>query len=235
MTLADATKALFHRAGVEVARYRPVERRRRALVDAAGVRAVLDVGANTGQYASALRRWGFDGHILSFEPLPDAFAALRDATAPDPRWAALPVAASDDGWHASLNVAGNSASSSLHTMAATHERAAPDAATVGVADVALVRLDEVDEVRELPDPLMLKLDVQGHELAALRGAAGVLDRVALIEAELSVRELYDGAPLMREVLQAMSDTGFELVGLEPGFHDPADGTILQFDGFFRRA
>ncbi|WP_433783404.1 FkbM family methyltransferase [Actinomycetospora sp. CA-101289] len=235
MTVADTTKTLFRRAGVEVTRYRPVERRRQTLIEAAGVRSVLDVGANTGQYASELRRWGFDGHVLSFEPLPDAFAELRAATASDPRWSAVNVAASDSAGRASLNVAGNSASSSLLTMAATHERAAPGAATVGVTDVALARLDEVDEVRGLPDPLMLKLDVQGHELSALRGATGVLDRVALIEAELSVRELYDGAPLMREVLQVLSDTGFELVGLEPGFHDPADGTILQFDGFFRRA
>ena len=234
MTLADTAKSLFRRAGVEVSRHRPVERRRRALIDAAGVQAVLDVGANTGQYASELRRWGFDGHILSFEPLPDAFAELRAATTSDPCWTALPVAASDSGGPAVLHVAGNSASSSLLTMAATHERAAPDAATVGIADVALVRLDEVDEIGDLPDPLMLKLDVQGHELSALAGASDVLDRVVLIEAELSVRELYDGAPLMGEVLQAFSDRGFQLVGLEPGFHDPADGTVLQFDGFFRR-
>ena len=120
-------------------------------------------------------------------------------------------------------------------MAEAHEHAAPGAAMVGVADVDLVRLDQVDEIGAVPGPLMLKLDVQGHELSVLEGACGVLDRVVLIEAELSVRELYDSAPVMREVLDVLAGLGFELVGFEPGFHDPHDGTILQFDGFFRRA
>jgi FkbM family methyltransferase len=235
MTLADTTKSLFRRVGVDVARYRPTERRRQALITASGARTVLDVGANAGQYATALRHWGFDGHIVSFEPLPAAFAELQAAAGVDSRWSCLPVAASDTSGSATLNVAGNTASSSLHTMAEAHEHAAPDAAMVGVADVDLVRLDEVDEIGAVPGPLMLKLDVQGHELAVLEGARGLLDRVVLVEAELSVRELYDGAPVMREVLDVLAGLGFALVGLEPGFHDPHDGTILQFDGFFRRS
>src|SRR5690242_20492587 len=47
---------------------------------------VIDVGANTGQYASALRKAGYTGRIISFEPLSEAYAELEKKSRPDPKW-----------------------------------------------------------------------------------------------------------------------------------------------------
>src|SRR5262249_39631417 len=48
---------------------------------------VFDVGANRGQYRDFLRDLvGFDGLIISFEPVPNAAAVLRERAAGDPRW-----------------------------------------------------------------------------------------------------------------------------------------------------
>ncbi|MEM9645934.1 MAG: FkbM family methyltransferase, partial [Planctomycetota bacterium] len=49
---------------------------------------VLDVGANTGQYAKRLVRKGFRNNVVSFEPLPDAFSKLQGRCAEHDNWSA---------------------------------------------------------------------------------------------------------------------------------------------------
>ena len=58
--------------------------------------AVVDVGANRGQYAARLRGAGWRGPILSIEPVPELHRALAERAAADPAWeVAAPVAIGD--------------------------------------------------------------------------------------------------------------------------------------------
>src|SRR5262249_25228525 len=93
---------------------------------------VLDVGANEGQYALFLRRMGYSGQIISYDPLSFAYEKLRAIAAPDPNWRVGPgvgCGAIDSKWV--INVAGNPASSSLLPMLAAHVDAAPASAYRG--------------------------------------------------------------------------------------------------------
>lgn len=56
------------------------------------VGVVLDVGARVGQYGQLLRRVGYSGLILSFEPDPTRFAELAHWSAPDAGWSAHRIA-----------------------------------------------------------------------------------------------------------------------------------------------
>lgn len=80
----------------------------------------------------------------------------------------------------------------------------------------------------------MKLDVQGFELEVLRGAVRTLEQIEVLEAELSLVPLYDGAPLFGDVVRYLDERNFGLLGREPGFADPRTGALLQVDGLLAR-
>src|SRR6185312_9362363 len=53
---------------------------------------VIDVGAHDGEFARFLRDLGYQGEIVSFEPVKATFERLCAAFAGDPHWRGLNVA-----------------------------------------------------------------------------------------------------------------------------------------------
>ena len=195
------------------------------------MRVVLDVGANAGQYASRLREQGYEGAILSFEPLQEAYDRLEAAAAKDPEWGTMRIALAEHAGTASIHVSANSYSSSLLPITDRCVDAAPDAAYVGTELVDVTALD----LLELPPGIaMLKLDVQGSESSVLRGARETLRRVQVVEVELSLVPLYDGQDLAPAVCRMLRADGFAPLALDVAFADPATGEILCLDGLFSR-
>jgi hypothetical protein len=82
--------------------------------------------------------------------------------------------------------------------------------------------------------IYLKLDLQGSELAALRGGSDTLAHVEVVETEMSLVPLYVGAPLSDEVYRELRGLGFRLCSAECAWDDPASGEMLQIDGIFSR-
>jgi FkbM family methyltransferase len=215
---------------------REEDRRRVHLLGVRRVDLVLDVGANTGQYALRTRAAGYAGRIVSFEPLRDAYAELDSRAEADPLWECRRHALGSSSGEAEIHVAGNSWSSSLLEIEDRHIASAPGSAYVGTETVSVLTLDEVwGEVAGGARSPYLKLDVQGFELEALRGAERTLPKLAGIEAELSLAPLYEGAPTYREVIDHLEAAGFRLAGLEPEFFDPETAELLQAQAIFVRA
>ena len=207
------------------------------MLAAHGVSLVLDVGANTGGYATALRAAGYRNGILSFEPLSSAHSLLVLAARGDPKWAVAPrMALGEQEANVTINIAGNSASSSLLPMTAQHKGAAPESAYVGMESVAVCRLDAVRHpLLDSPASPFLKIDTQGYETQVLAGAAGILPKIVGVQVEMSLRHLYQGQSLWLEVIASLETAGFELWALVPGFFEPETGRMLQCDGIFFRA
>lgn len=240
MSIKHALKMTALRLGIEVNRYNAVESteaRLLALLNTHRIDTVIDVGANDGGYGRLLRRGGYDGTILSFEPLQQAHDALLAATEGDAGWMVAPrMALGNANTELDIHVAGNSASSSILPMHATHEQAAPESRYVGVQRVPVRRLDEVRHAAlDNGRRLFLKVDTQGYEMMVLEGSDRLFDRIAGIQLELSVTPLYEGQMLYLSMIQWLQARGYELWNVIPGFVDPSSARMLQFDGVFFRS
>jgi FkbM family methyltransferase len=235
---AERTHDALRRLGIDVIRFRPASHslaRRRSLFEAYQVDLVVDVGASDGEYATSLRRLGYRGEIVSFEPLPDVARRLRARHAGDARWRSYELALGSDSGFAELNVAGNSSSSSFLSMLPSHVEYAPESTNVGAATVALKTLDELagDVIGGAQRPF-LKIDTQGYEGRVLDGARTSIGRFVGVQVELSIIPLYEGAPLATEMIDRLQSEGLTLASIEPGFAEPVTGRLLQFDGVFFR-
>ncbi len=226
-------KALL-RANLDIGRD-PASARLSRTLSARGITTVLDVGANMGQFARIVRAAGFLGTIHSFEPLPDAYAALASASETDPMWLSHNLAVGQEAGMLELNVAGNSFSSSVLPMSQAHLDAAPASAYVDRIVVKSTTVaDLLGELAIDPASTLLKIDTQGYEMPVLAGAGQQLASFAAVQVEMSFVALYEGQILFDPLKTYLEQRGFELFSLEPGIAAP-DGRLLQADGLFVRA
>jgi FkbM family methyltransferase len=202
-----------------------------------GITRVLDVGANDGGYATELRRFGYPGKIVSFEPLSEPFLLLERRARRDPGWMTLPYALGAESATVTMNVAANNArSSSVLPMLAAHEEAAPSALIIGAETVNQHALDALwGDITEPDDQVFLKADVQGYEHQVLEGVAKHVGRIIGLQLELSIVPLYEGGWRYDEALDWARQHGFVLMRLIPGFTDERTGKMMQADGVFFRS
>lgn len=209
--------------------------RRRKLLDLYAIDTVLDVGANTGQYAEEMRKdVGFKGNMFSFEPLSHAFSVLNQKAANDANWHAFNFALGDSNSRAQINVSLNSYSSSILPMLDSHRNAAPESTYTGKEDIEIRKLDDFFFQNVNGKHIWLKIDTQGFEDRVLRGASKCLSKISTIQLELSTVPLYEGQMLIDELISWLKELGYSIVSLEPGFTSP-EGELLQVDGIFHRS
>lgn len=80
-------------------------------------------------------------------------------------------------------------------------------------------------------PEVLKLDVQGMELAILRGLGPVLAEIDVVEIEVSFVPTYTDQPLIQEVLDFMVDNGFGMIHIV-AFGVAGTGSAIQANAIF---
>jgi FkbM family methyltransferase len=199
-----------------------------------GVRSFLDVGAHVGAYALALRRQGFAGHIVSFEPSEASLPMLRSRASRDGQWSVVDAAIGASSSPVVLNLSENQQSSSLLPILVRHIQSAPESRYTGSQQVTLTTLDDVVDAMSLAPPLALKVDTQGYELEVLRGAESVIEQMTLVELEMSLVPLYAGGAMYDDVLTKMRECGFRLCDLQRAHVDPSTRELLQFNGMFCR-
>ncbi|WAZ25727.1 FkbM family methyltransferase [Streptomyces cinnabarinus] len=202
-----------------------------AMLDLYGVNCVLDVGANRGQYAKRLRKHGYRGRIVSFEPTEDAFAKLSEAAARDPKWQVHHCGLGREDTTAEIHVGWNTMNSLLPASDYGRDRY-KRFHTTRTEEIRVRRLDAVlDEALDgIEDPRpFLKMDTQGYDLEVFAGAGERIADFVGLQSEVAVLRLYEGSPPMSEAVAAYEDGGFEITGMYPVTREAATGRVVEFD------
>lgn len=196
---------------------------------------LLDVGANTGQYAREVRALGYRGRIESFEPLPAVFRELQAAAENDPLWNVHARALGSENCVRPIHISANSPSSSFLPMDPRITTEAVDLTTVGTVEVEIRRLDDLfDSVCGDAGNVYLKIDTQGFERNVIEGAIASLPRISVVQMELALVANYQGEALIEEMLGWMRKLGFVPWWLMDGFRNPRTLQLYQMDVFFVR-
>ena len=196
-----------------------------------GVRLVLDVGANVGQFALAARHCIPEARIDSFEPLAGPAATFRRVFAGDGRVTLHACALGPEASTAEMHVSAADDSSSLLPIGQRQEAIFPGTGEVGRERVRVATLDSEIAPPDPSDRALLKIDVQGFELPALRGCESLLPLIRWVYVEASFMELYEGQGLAHEVIDHLHGRGFELRGIYLPTYD-SHGLAVQGDLLF---
>jgi FkbM family methyltransferase len=163
-----------------------------------------DIGANVGFFSLlAARLTGFDhGRVFAFEPAPDNAEAIRRNAELNgvPNITVVAKAASSQTGVGRLQIVDDQSWSRL-------EEFGGHPYTERVLEVELVTIDELVKGRELPPPSLVKIDVEGAELAVLAGMRQTIEE----HGPAIICELHD---THGEFVAAMREHRYRLVNLE---------------------
>jgi FkbM family methyltransferase len=197
---------------------------------------VLDVGANSGQFAQEMRPRFPRATFHCFEPGPTAFKDLSAWAMTQRNVLPVQLAIGDKPGRLDLNVhTDHTTSSSLLATTSHKESLYPFVVAQSKVQVRMATLDHY--ISELAEPLrgqtLLKLDVQGYETPALRGATQTLSKVRACIVEVNIDELYEGQSRFADIVQLMSAAGLDYAG---NFNQEfaTDGHVIFLDAVFVR-
>jgi len=193
-------------------------------------RTIVDIGANRGQFSLAASQ-NPDALIYAFEPLSKPAEIFKKVFKNNNNVKFFNVAIGNTEKETSINVSAKDDSSSLLEISQLQNELFPGTFKDSVEEVFLAPLEKFINEDDLISPALLKLDVQGYELEALKGCQKLLKGFDHIYCECSFISLYKGQKLSSEIISFLNDHDFELAGFFNLKKTP-DGDCIQADLLF---
>lgn len=198
------------------------------------IRHVVDIGANRGQFALAARRCFPSARILSFEPLSEPRKIFASVFQRDDNVRMYPFAIGPQSGQAIIHVSERDDSSSLLPIGSAQTSLFPETAEKETRVIEISSLDRFyTDGEHVDSPALLKIDVQGFELAALNGCHSLLHSFKYCYIECSFVELYTGQSLASDVIAHLLEENFSLIGVHNIYYDKL-GNAIQADLLFHK-
>ncbi len=201
------------------------------IIKTSNIQVVYDIGANIGTWTLLAKAIFPNANVHAFEPLVMHFDEFNSRTNNILDISLHKVALGAYKSILNMQVASFSDASSLLQIAkATYD-------TFGIVkereeSVQVVALDDYIAQNKMPLPDLIKLDIQGYELEALKGAEECLKSVKYLIIEVSFIEFYQGQPLFHDVVEFLHQRNFYLSAL--GVNTPIGKELSQTDALFIR-
>ncbi len=238
--LNNAVNRLLNKFGYEIRRKPsglfipdPFEQQRQFFLDTSSL-TIFDVGAHVGEVTKKYRRMFPEAYIHAFEPYDRSYNAFKNLVTSDMNLTINQLALTDHTGTVILNVNRSSATNSLlqtdergayfweRDLLETYDHVFVDATTIDLY-CHQHKIDRID---------ILKLDIQGAEMTALKGAKTLLEKGAItfIYTELLVAPTYKGQTVFHELVGYLKEYDLEMFNVYDMHYK--QNQLIQLDAIF---
>jgi FkbM family methyltransferase len=171
---------------------------------------IFDIGANSGQISLQYNSLFPSAIIHAFEPFPDMYKTLCENTGQLHNISAHQVAVGEKKGKSIFFVNHNVDTNSLLEPQKIGLSSDKQVVNKDKIEVDVISIDEFCEANSVNQIDILKLDIQGGELAALEGAKKMLGakNIKLIYTEAYFRKQYVGQPLFHDISSYLEQYGY---------------------------
>ena len=197
---------------------------------------IVDGGASIGDTSQRFSDLFPNAIVYSFEPYPEFIKCLEVKSAKNPKIHVEPFALSSTSGKEMLIVNKSKGTNSLLTGAKLGKSIyGEQMETESAIEVYATTLDTWVQKQGIDKIDILKLDLQGGELEALKGSASLLEngQISMILCEVILQKCYNDQPRWHDIANLVEGYGYRLLNLyQPHFHL---GSIIQADFIFVRS
>jgi FkbM family methyltransferase len=185
------------------------------------IKSALDGGAATGGWIREIRAVYPQAKVLAVEPREEVQGELRQVQSELGGVEIAQTLLSDTEGEAMFYVQGDWSSMDKDFVENATSMKFP-----------VTTIDRLVERLGFPHPDLIKLDLQGSELAALDGATECLKHAKAVLLEVSFIDFKKGMPLIGDVLSYLKGKGYVAYDVLGLWHRPLDGAMAQGDILF---
>ncbi len=195
---------------------------------------IFDVGANKGEMTKIYRTLLPKSYIYAFEPIPKSYDDLSKLSISDPKTFTYRLAISNKTKRLKFNINQNHKTSSLlkSEIIAKKYWGNNELKTVKIINVDCIKIDDFCNDNNIKYINFLKLDIQGSELDALKGAKNLFEnkKIQIIYTEISIFNSYLNQGSFPKIVSYLYKYNFELFDIYKVIR--RKGRLMEIDAMF---